>query len=294
MRRISTLLILLIGTGVSAQTWCAPGAEWTYGFANQQASGITHAWYSGDSLLGGYNAQRIDQTIHAYQPVFPFGQAFTQELVPLFTRTENGVVYIWDQLSVTYDTLMWFAAVPGQRWNLHHQDGSTWFNVLDTGTSVVQGIPLHFLVVEEPNFLFATDTLRERIGSDLFYIDPMETLLIDWTTGWLHCYRDNAIDAFHGTQWTWSVDCDFTVGLPEATGTMSLPFPNPGSDQFTVQLPGGMHTVELFDATGRRVLSESTVDANVRIGTEALPSGAYFVRVTDALGSVGRSTWMKE
>lgn len=290
MRITSLLLLISIALMLRAQQWCAPGAEWTYGFANQQASGITHAWYSGDSLLGGCNAQRIDQTIHAYQPVFPFGQAFTQELNPLFTRSENEVVYIWDGSSSTYDTLIWFAAVPGQRWNLHHQDGFTWFNVLDTGTSVVQGIPLHFLVVEEPNFLFATDTLRERIGSDLFYIDPMETLLIDWTTGWLHCYRDNAIDAFHGAQWTWSGDCDFTVATPEPLRAESLPFPNPGTSYFTLQLPNGMHTVEVFDATGRRVLSESTSIPQPTIGTANLVPGLYHVRMDE-----GAAThWVKQ
>ncbi len=292
MRRTATLLILLISTGASAQTWCAPGAEWTYAFGNQQASGITRAWYSGDSLVGGYMAQRIDQTIHAYQPVFPFGQPFTQELSPLFTRTENEVVYIWDGVSSTYDTLIWFAAVPGQHWNLHHQDGFTWFNVLDTGTSVVQGIPLHYLVVEEPNFLFATDTIRERIGADLFYIDPMETLLIDWTTGWLHCYRDEVIDEFHGQQWFG--ECDFTVSVPDKETITGPPFPNPGTDHFTLQLPGGMHSIEVFDATGRSMTEQRMGGGRTSIATHALSNGIYVVVIADAFGRTQRIKWSKE
>lgn len=292
MQRPSLLLCCLLPFAATAQQWCAPGAEWTYGFGNQQASGITRAWYSGDSLQGGYTAQRIDQTIHAYQPVFPFGQPFTQELDPLFTRTENEVVYIWDGVSSTYDTLMWFGAVPGEHWNMHHQDGFARFDVLDTGTTVVDGIPLRYLVVEEPIVMGWVDTLRERIGFDYFYVEPLETFLIDWTTAMLHCYRDAEINEHHGSMW--SGDCDFSVAVPEQQAAMSLLFPNPGSDHFILQLPGGMHTIEVFDATGRRVLSVRTTDANVRIDTEVLPAGLYQVRAMNAGGTVAHLLWLKQ
>ncbi|MBK8500615.1 MAG: hypothetical protein IPL52_17780 [Flavobacteriales bacterium] len=90
-------------------------------------------------------------------------------------------------------------------------------------------------------------------------------------------------------------ECDISLNadqMHEAAGP-SL-FPNPSTSYSPCNCPTAWPHHRGLDATGRRMLSERTGDANVRIGTEALPSGAYFVRVTDALGSVGRSTWMKE
>ncbi len=285
-------LVVLFTLPCQGQNWCPPGAEWTYGFYNQQASGVTRAWYSADSVVGGYNAQRIDQTIHAYQPVFPFGEPFTQELNPLFTRSENEVVYIWDGVSSTYDTLFWFAAIPGQRWNLHHQDGFAHFDVLDTGTSVVDGIPLRFLVVEEPIVMGAMDTIRERIGSDFFYIDPLETMLIDWTTGWLHCYRDNALDEFQGA--FWSGACDFNVYIPEKKVTGITLFPNPGTDHFTMHIPLGPNTIIMCDALGRSVLVQRSTGGSVEIDAADLPAGTYLVRMVNAAGMSVHVKWIKQ
>ncbi len=222
------------------------------------------------------------------------GQPFTQELEPLFTRYADGVVHIWDQWSSTYDTLMWFSAEPGQHWNIHHQDGFARFNVLDTGTSVVEGIPLRYVVVEEPFLLFATDTMRERIGSDFFYIDPRETLLTDWTTGWLRCYRDQMINEFHGWSWTWAGNCAFTVQVPEQQEPIGMPFPNPGTDQINLTLPPGPHTITLLDATGRMVLQQRTAEERPVIGTEDLPAGLYRITVRDERGTVMGATWVKE
>ena len=148
------------------------------------------------------------------------------------------------------------------------------------------------MVVEEPIVMGWVDTLRERIGFDYFYIDPMQTMLIDWTTAGLHCYRDADIDEYHG--WSWQGACDFTVSIPENAHEIATPYPNPGTSSFTLQLPGGMHTIEVFDATGRRVLSERTTDANVRVDTEEIPAGLYHVRVMDALGPTQNARWIKQ
>lgn len=291
MVRNITILLLAIGSQASAQQWCIPGAEWTYGFANQQASGITRAWYAGDTLVGGYMAQRIDQTVIAYQPSWPFGQAFTQQLDPLHTRVANGVVHPWNGSNNTYDTLIWFDAVPGDHWQVPHSDWAQ-FDVLDTGTTVVEGIPLRYLVVEEPIVMGVIDTVRERIGFDYFYLDPMQSLLIDWTTVMLHCYRDDDILEFHGSYW--QQPCDFTVGVDEHIAAGGLPTPNPGSDHFTLPLPNGLHSIEVFDATGRRVLATSSNATAARIDTEVWPAGTFLVRIIDAQGMSTHHLWVKE
>ena len=58
-------------------------------------------------------------------------------------------------------------------------------------------------------------------------------------------------------------------------------FPNPGTSHFTLQLPGGVHTIEVSDTTGRRVLNERTSLQQPTIGTANLAPGLYHVRVDD-------------
>lgn len=289
MNRSATLFYVATAPVLlSAQTWCPPGAEWLYGFGNQQAGGLTRAWYSGDTLLGGYTAQRIDQTIHAYQPMPPFGEAFTQPLNPLFTRHEEGVVHIWDPGSATYDTLIWFGAAPGQHWHLHHVDDYARFDVLDTGTRMVNGVPLRYLVVEEPLVMGVVDTVLERVGSDFFYIEPWETFMIDWTTAWLYCYRDELIDEVHGIQW--SGTCAFNVSMPEMYVPGAFIAPNPGSDHFALELTPGAHTITVVDGTGRSLMNVSAQGARVVVGAAHLPSGIYFVRVDEGPATL---RWVK-
>ena len=73
-----------------------------------------------------------------------------------------------------------------------------------------------------------------------------------------------------------------------------LVMPNPGTDQFTLSLPPGPHTITLFDATGRMVLQQRTADARPVIGTGALPAGLYRITVRDVQSGVMGATWVKE
>lgn len=289
MARLATIILIsAIAGSTEAQTWCVPGAEWLFNFSSQQATGVRRAWYSGDTIVGGLPCQRIDHTVIAYQPVWPFGSPFTFQDQPFFTNEQGGLVQLWDQANSEFDTLAWYGAVPGDHWDLPGFAGFARFDVLDTGTRVVDGIPLHYLVVEEPIVMGVTDTLFERIGFEYWYLRPAESLVLDFTTTWLVCYKDNAITQFDGW-WPGNEACDFSVGMVEGSAATFTLYPNPGTDLLNIELPAGPHMIEFRTATGQPVLLRRSDPGSTVVDTSPLSAGAYLVRVDDAAPVL----WMK-
>jgi hypothetical protein len=79
----------------------------------------------------------------------------------------------------------------------------------------------------------------------------------------------------------------------EGAPTLKL-MPNPGREHLILELPHGVHTITIFDATGRMVQRHHTTDARPVIATDALPAGVYRVHVRDAHARVTSATWVKE
>ncbi len=290
MSRHLTLLLVLVGLQANAQNWCAPGAEWLFNFGSMQASGVRRAWYSGDTIVGGQPCQRIDHTILAYEPAPPLGSPFTYQDQPFFTSTQGDLVRLWDAVNSAFDTLAWFGAAPGDHWELPGLSGLTRFDVLDTGTRAVSGILLHYVVVEEPIVMGNVDTLFERIGFEYFYLLPAASLVVDYTTNWLVCYRDDQIAQFDGW-FPGGEPCDFHVSVMEHQNTLTQPYPNPGADHLTLSMPAGSHKITIRDAMGRIVLQQRSRGERTSIDTTMLAPGTYVVRVDE--GSQ-RATWVKQ
>ena len=273
-----------------AQSWCSPGAEWIFSFSSLQAVGVRRAWYSGDTIVGGLQAKRIDQTIYAYQPIPPFGEGFTVSGTPMITREEGELVLLWDNISSSFDTLMWLGAEPGQHWRFPNSPSEDRFNVLDTGTTVVEGIALRYLVVQD-DILGWTDTLRERIGYDYLYIDPNESIIVDFTTDRLQCYTDVAIEEFHGSMS--SGICDLMLSAAELEQPSHLILPNPGTDSFTLNIANDKHAVTVRDASGRIVFMANSIVGKTIIDATPFAPGMYIVQVAGATGPPWSTRWLK-
>ncbi len=285
-------MLLMLGAHLAnAQSWCPPGAKWTHEYADVLGGyfGVQRVEYAGDTVLGGYVAQRLDQT----HVVAPWGTTdyASYSTVSLFTRYDTGIVFIWDNVS-TYDTLFWFGAEPGDHWRAPGwpDDGNIVLTVVDTATVDIDGVPLRRLVVEPfPDLLI--DTLYERIGGQFLYINGWTWFVTDMPWNGLMCYSDLDID-FAASGIT---DCGYTLSVPDEPRALDAsPFPNPGTTHFALDLPTGAHTITVFDATGRMVMQQLTNDARPVISTEALPAGMYRITVRDELGAVMGATWVKE
>lgn len=281
---LALVLLPLIGT---AQSWCPPGATWTYE-AGLGLAGFQRMSYRADTVVDGQQAQVIDRyaAIQYPQPVQPtFGgpQVITYTPVAAITRFADEVVHLWS--GSEWDTLYWFGAAVGQGWTMAHADESECApNVVTAaGTDLIDGVPLRWL-----DFVNAS-RVYERIGSlwDFFMYCP--NIIFDGPMG-MRCYRDDELAMLS----TW-VECEALVGAEEApTAPEPLLFPNPGGDELTINLPAGAWRVQLLDAQGRELLARGSSTGLVKLDAATLAPGTYHVRIAGATGASMARLWIKE
>lgn len=291
MRTLLATLALLALASAKSQSWCPPGATWTHEYADVMGGqfGVQRLEYVGDTLLGGFMAQRLMET-HVTAP-WGSTQFTSSSYSSLYTRSADRVVYLWNGVN-EYDTLFWFGAVPGDHWYAPGfvDEEFARLSVVDTATLVLQGIPLRQVMVENMNG-WPMDTLTERIGFAFLNLRGYEWFLLDMPWNGLLCYRDDEL-SFNAPG---ELDCGFTLSMHDGANPSGLAtFPNPGTTHFTLELPHGPHTITLFDATGRMVLEQRTTEERPVISTEHLPSGLYRIVVRDEQGAVMGATWVKE
>jgi hypothetical protein len=294
--RTTLLLVALLPLMAYTQSWCPPGATWVHNYADYLlggAQGVSRVVYEGDTLVGGFTAQKLRET----KVTAPWGSSEYTSFTypnPMITHYADSIVYTWNVWPGEYDTLMWFDAAPGQFWSAPgtNDDPYARLTVLDTSTVIIDGVPLRQLLIERSFWEWAPpDTLRERMGFSFNYLNGWSWFITDQPWAGLLCYMDDEIN-FSSASVT---DCGFTlrVNARSASNVLDL-FPNPGTTHFTLDVPPGPHTITLCDATGRVVLEQRTADGRPVIGTEALPAGLYRVTVRDEQGAVSGTTWVKE
>lgn len=287
-RKLSLLALLWVVTA-HAQSWCVPGATWTYD-APGSFGGYVQFSYVGDTLINGEVAQVIDQ-YNALQQV-PDLSVLTTSYAPVarITKLVNDVVYAYNpdvSPDAPWDTLYWFGAQVGNRWTPPHISCSP-LNVTATGTTEFNGVHLRYLDVGPVHRIY------ERFGY-LWHITLNCPGILVLEPASLRCYSDNEISVRFGNS-----GCLDLLSVPEHKGRTGVSsHPNPGTTHFTLRgvdgaLPPGPHTITLFDATGRMVLQQRTTDARPVIATEALPAGLYRITVRDEQGGVMGATWVKE
>lgn len=292
--RTTLLSLLLLPLLAFAQSWCPPGATWTYE-AGQFLAGFTRMRYTGDTIVDGYTAQIIDRYSAIQYPQPPPGPIYSgppevnYTPVAVITRAEGDVVFTLREGA--WDTLYWFGAVPGQGWTAAHapdEQECAPFIVADTGTYVMDGVALRWIEIESWYRVY------ERIGStwDMFLYCP--NWILDGPMG-MRCYSDDEI-----TYQLAAGACEQLVGLNDISAPIRLGlFPSPGTTHFTLSgvegyLPPGTHIITLFDATGRMVLQQRTSETWPVIGTEALPAGLYRITVQHEHRAVMSAVWVKE
>lgn len=241
-------------------------------------------------MVGGVTGQRLARQ-HAEQAWGSPNIYYNLNPAAMITAFSNGVVFIWSMEAGTWDTLFWFSAEPGDRWHRAHDvpiDGnpSDWIEVIDTTTIIVDGIPLRQLAVEQVcdgTWVNWSGPITERFGyATPFYFPPAcATESGIWE---LRCYSDNEIDFSYGSP------CDVFLSATTSVDPGLALYPNPGGNQFTVQLMPGVHAITLIDAAGREVLHLRTSEQSPVIGTTELAPGLYLVRV----GDQAPLRWVKE
>ncbi len=298
MRIPTAVIVVMLSMTTTAQQWAPIGATWHYpwtinsGPPNPPISGY-HLYESLlDTFINGQATRKVDSP-------------FATNDGPFYTHDVEGLIFIYVPSSDSFDTLFNFNAVPGDRWSfvplpfpLACSDES-WVEVVDTGRTVVDGLSLRWLAVDNHNILedfeyVVPDTIIERLGPKNSFLLPHEhcnTAVSPGLIGGLLCYEDADINYMRPG----ITDCTLGMGITNRSSPIVLElFPNPGIDGFDLILPiraQGMTTV--YDARGATVLGPLSGISATHVDATTWPTGLYTVRFTPVIGPASAVTWMK-
>ena len=80
----------------------------------------------------------------------------------------------------------------------------------------------------------------------------------------------------------------YTEGIGEQNGSKTLIYPNPVNNKLTVEAQEALGTVEIYNLMGSLVYSQKDCANKVEINTSDLPTGIYFIRMTNDKTSEAR------
>ncbi len=280
---------------ISAQSWCPPGATWTYGTDMFSLYGYARYSYVSDTLLGGQLAQRID----AEGAMSYFGQPGVDQWAQpraAFTALIGDVVALWSGTGQAWDTLFWLGAVPGDGWlrrggPFDSCDPPDSIVVSDTMTVVLDGLPLRRWVVQQRmnGITWGSEVFTERLGWFMNLSPYPACMIVDGPVG-MRCYSDQDIEVnFTG------LGCETLAGMADQAITSPLVlWPNPGSDQVTLSPVPPDSRVDVVDAMGRIIIAQSGPQRSATLSTAALAPGTYLIRAEGADGARTTLRWVKE
>lgn len=296
------LAVLLLGSFKTtfAQTWCPAGAKWTYSYTNGGEYGYVELLYTGDTVINSINCKKLKKTqyakgyISSTVGVYNLGSEITYE--------QNGVVYI--RTSNNFDTLYNFNALIGDRWDMirvsPNCDVSSNITVLDTGTIMINSIPLKFLAVNlhiASNLMSVSDyqdTIVETIGftgSYFFPADYCNAPLDGHEGGSFRCYSDNNFNTYKPH---YPGACDSITEISEIKKEALInTYPNPALDYITINIDkmfGEVNRLELYNSFGQLVLLPTQL---LNIDIKELPKGLYFIKVANSRGIIAITKFLK-
>lgn len=80
----------------------------------------------------------------------------------------------------------------------------------------------------------------------------------------------------------------YTEGVDEQSGNKTLIYPNPVNDKLTIEAEQALGTVEIYNLMGSLVYSQKDCANKLEINTSDLPTGVYFIRMTNDKTSEAR------
>jgi hypothetical protein len=318
-RSLSVFFGTVLTVGSVAQSWFPAEAEWHFFHQYGAGSGIGYirVVVEGDTMLQGVPAKKLVKTRTIADAAVPPYIPYTQSAGYTILTEEAGLVRIHDHTLAAFDTLWNMAAVPGDSWrfadwtDLWNCTTSSFTQVVDTGTLIIDDVPLRWLAVEQhhvieeldPPFIWvAEDTVVERIGALNDYLFPHDRCagMTDGNEGGpLRCYSDGEISYNAGVVgwYTYSSACDFLpTAVPEERSSRITIHPNPGRDHVWLEHGSPLSSeasIELIDVQGRSVSQTTMLSDPFRWELPEIVPGIYLIRIRSGVFS-STSKWVKE
>lgn len=286
MRKVLVLVIGIASGIAQAQTWCPPSAKWWYDYGTiSGGTGYVLVEYVGDTTINAQQAQKLTAHVVGFDQnnQIPIDGFFP----PLYTALIDDVVSLWTANG--FDTLFHYGAVAGSQWEIAEgTNGYRIYTVTDTGTMVVDGLPLRWWSVSLPPFSnVESDTIVERMGTLNIYLRPSWVLAVTDPEIWsLRCYEDQEIQYTTGI----APSCDHVLGLDAAGVPDPSPsfYPNPTEDHLHVRIPSpSQGNLALLDITGQLLVGLQTTSADAVLSLAGMSSGVYLLRYN----TVGMPPW---
>jgi hypothetical protein len=224
--------------------------------------------------------------------------------MPFVVQESGGQVRIWEEWRNAFAVLYDMNALPGDQWMMpvliegNVCDTTSFVEVVDTGTMVVDDVLLRWSAVERHYIMDGTewnvfaDTVIERVGFTTGYFSPHDACnaALDFDEGSeLRCYTDDEISYKRIQPWS----CETLLAVPAVTdaGTAAQLVPlGDGRHRVVLPAPHGAAQLTLFDAAGRQLEHHTVRDGEV-LGGASQGFAVYQLRDAGGLLGVGRVLW---
>jgi hypothetical protein len=272
-----TTVLLSLTTFLFGQNFGSIGTQWYYsehaGGAAPPNSEYVHLQSVTDTVIDGVTTHKISWTYYKHN-------GDTVKFHPIYVYEQSDTAFMYNFQKSKFQTIYIFNAQQGDTLTLDIVEPLPWTTdstyrlVIDTvETVILDGISLkkyRTIALDDLQF-YNGGYFMDRIGGlDWFF--PRATIIPE-AGGPIRCYSDNQIDTSFQ-----SVACNYrlvtSIGEINANHRIYI-FPNPFQNELTILSEQPIEQIELYDFTGRRILSSRQATLNL----ENINNGVYILTI---------------
>lgn len=270
-----------------------PSSKWVFDFFTWSTAGQHHFTRGVDSIIQDKKAYSLNRYTRRWQYVVGEPSQYSTSEINnfLWFSFDQGLLLLFDSTVQQFDTLINYHALPGDNWSFDWHDdwifgseGYVQYQVLDTGTALINSLPLYWLSVKvsspDTNYGYYLDTLYNLIGGKGYFFpnDFFYRQLDGGFGGDRACYYDDSIGIVGSSH------CEQILAVKEQFKTsitsLSL-FPNPVQNYLSWSSINGQFSTDIFDVNGRKIHTSYTLTT---LDISSLNSGFYLLQIKNSQG----------
>lgn len=282
MKKIISVLLVIISLNVYSQDFAPLGTQWHYTFSNFSVFGYVKITSAKDTVVAGYGCKKL----HKYRETYDYmsSEYIYEDLGDEIIRSDEDKVYIYR--NGLFYTLFDFSAQIGNIWNVPLTynvpvdcDTIGSVKVIAVGDTTLQGENLRYIVVEpiENTAWYLSGTIIEDIGPVEQYLFPEQGCIVDFCEGGaFRCFDNGVIHLESGPY-----PCEYVmVNTTDLDVNYLNCFPNPAKTQITFELPANTdhNILQIKDVFGKTIadISISKGQTQLQWNCSLIPGGVYF------------------